>query len=1059
MQYFKGFNGSFTGRSRNIRALGVLFLFVWGIWGAIDSTTVKAATPDRADQPQETVTGTVLSRDNNEPLPGVNIVVKGTTIGTSSNADGRFQITTTSLQDTLVFSFIGYETLEVPLAGRSELTVFMDVAVLSSGEIVVVGYGSMAEEDLTGAVSSVRGEDLVARPAITVEQALAGKVAGVDITTNSGRPGGRTRIRIRGSGSINASNEPLYIVDGVVLTNAINTIDPNDIESIEVLKDASSTAIYGTRGSNGVIIITTKRGARNTNQITYHGYTTAGRMARKQDVLTSEEFLYIEEQAYLNAQKFDPEGWASGRYRDPREYRREFMVGNTLGNPELFDENLNPLYDTDWQDLVTRTAISQAHSLAYTGGTGSTTYGLFLGYNEENGIIKDTYLRRANMRAAIDSDVKSWLRVGGTIAFAHNEEQREDERVGANNVPRMMIEMIPIIPYRYPDGTYGRREDYPNMETGDNPLAQIEQDTRGFRYNTFNGNVYALIRPAAGLEFTSRFGANLRSQYNPYFNGRFSNLEGLGRNYAEIWSYDSQSWQWSNHLNYTFNLQDRHDFYTTLGTELQGFDYLQWYAGTRDMSDDYYRWYNLGAGATPSAPSSASTAWRMASFFARINYAYDNRYLLTVTGRQDGSSRFGADNKYAFFPSAALAWRVSEESFLRDNPTLSNLKLRLSYGLTGNSEIGQYLSLANLATNTAIFEGTRAAGTVISTLANPDLRWEKSGQLDVGVDLGLFDDRVEVTADYFIRNTRDLLLGAPVPNTSGYSSMTRNIGSIRNSGIELAVNTLNLQTNDFSWSTSFNLTHIRNEVTALGVNNEDIFPGPWFLNQTNVLRVGEPVGSFWGLIREGTWGTDEAEEAARYGRLPGDLKFRDLNNDGAINENDYTIIGNGTPDVFGTLYNAITYKNFDFSLELQYMLGHDVYQLTEHSSLDRTGIANSYSDVLNAWTPENQNTMLAQWRPTSAGYDSFLDSYKVKDGSFLRGKNIVIGYTFPASIAQRAGVSNARIYVASQNFFILTKYEGYDPETTTYGNAFSQGIQFHDYPKARTFQMGVNLTF
>lgn len=1059
MSIYKGLTGSFTGRVQGIRALVVLFLFVWCGWGISVSSAALAASPDGAIQPQATVTGTVLSIDNNEPLPGVNIVVKGTTLGTSSNIDGRFELTTNSLQDTLVFSFIGYETQEVALAGRSELTVFMDYAILSGGEIVVVGYGSMAEDDLTGSVSSVRGEDLVARPALSVEQALAGKVAGVDIATNSGRPGGRTKIRIRGSGSINASNDPLYIVDGVVLTNAVNTIDPNDIESIEVLKDASSTAIYGTRGSNGVIIITTKRGARNTNQITYHGYTTAATMARKQDVLTSEEFLYIEDQAYLNAQKFDPAGWESGRYRDPREYRREYMVGNDLGNPELFDASLNPLYDTDWQDAVSRTAISQAHNLAYTGGTSSTTYGLFLGYNEENGVIKNTHLRRANMRAAIDSDVKDWLRIGGTIGYAFNDEQRADERVGANNVPRMVIEMIPIVPYRYPDGTYGRREDYPNQETGDNPLAQIDQDSRGYRYNTFNGNAYALIRPAQGLEFTSRFGANLRNQYNPYFNGRFSNLEGLGRNYAEIWSYDSQSWQWSNHLNYTFSLQDKHDFYTTLGTEIQGYDYLQWYAGTRDMSDDYYRWNNLGAGSTPSAPSSGTTAWRMASYFARVNYNYDNRYLFTVTGRQDGSSRFGADNKYAFFPSAALAWRVSEENFLKDNTTISNMKLRVSYGLTGNSEIGQYRSLANLATNTAIFEGTRASGTVISTLANPDLRWEKSAQLDVGVDLGLFNDRVELTADYFIRNTKDLLLGAPVPNTSGYGSMTRNIGSIRNDGIELAINTINLQTEDFSWSTSFNLTHIRNEVTALGVNNEDIFPGPWFLNQTNVLRVGESVGSFWGLVREGTWSTAEAAEAERYGRLPGDLKFRDVNDDGSINENDYTIIGNGTPDVFGTLYNTVNFKNFDVSLELQYMLGHDVYQLTEHSSLDRTGIANSYASVLDAWTPDNQNTMLAQWRPTSAGYDSFLDSYKVKDGSFLRGKNIALGYTIPASVAQRMGVQNARVYVASQNFFVLTKYEGYDPETTTYGDAFSQGIQFHDYPKARTFQMGVNLTF
>lgn len=1057
MSMCKRYSGSFFERVPFITALFVLSLFA--VEGVFAGVNANAATLTGSNQRQETVTGTVYSGDDNEPLPGVNIIVKGTTTGTTTNIDGQFELAVESLQDTLVFSFIGYQTQEVPLDGRTELTVTLDLLVLEGQEIVVVGYGSMEEQDLTGSVSSVKAEELLTRPAINVEQALAGKVAGVQVATNSGRPGGRTRIRIRGSGSINASNDPLYVVDGVVLTLDIATIDPNDIESIEVLKDASATAIYGTRGSNGVVLITTKRGRRNSNQITYNGYTSASTMARKQDVLTSEEWLYIEEQAYANAQKYDPVGWANGRYRDPLEVRREYMVGNTEGNPELFDENLNPLYDTDWQDAVTRTAVSQSHNLSFTGGSENTTYGLFLGYNEENGIIKDTHLRRANVRATIDSDVKDWLRIGGTMSYANNYERRADERVGANTVPRMIIEMIPIVPYKYPDGTYGRREDYPNMETGDNPQAQIDQDSRNYRYNTFNGNTYATITPLSGLEFTSRLGVNVRNQYNPYFNGRYSNLEGLGRNYAEIWSYDSRFWQWSNHLNYSFDLGEKHSFYTTLGTELQNYDYLQWYSGSRDLSDDYYLWYNLGAGSTPSAPSSGSTSWAMASQFARINYNYDNRYLLTVTGRRDGSSRFGPNNKYAFFPSAALAWRISEESFLQNNPTLSDLKLRVSYGLTGNSEIGQYRSLANLGTNTAIFGGNRASGTVISTLANPDLRWEKSAQVDVGFDVGLFDDRIEFTADYFVRNTRDLLLGAPVPSTSGYGSMTRNIGSIQNRGFELAVNTVNVLNSDFRWTTNFNLTHNRNKVTALGVNDEDIFPGPWFLNQTNVLRVGEPVGSFWGLIREGTWGTDEAAEAERYGKLPGDLKFRDLNNDGQINENDYTIIGNGTPDFYGTLNNVVTYKNLDFTLELQFMTGHDVYQLTEHSSLDRTGIANSYADVLNAWTPENQSSMLAQWRPTSAGYDSFLDSYKVKDGSFIRGKNIVLGYTLPNATVTRMGVQNVRLYVAAQNFFVLTKYEGYDPETTTYGDAFSQGIQFHDYPKARTFQMGVNLTF
>src|SRR5699024_2457683 len=313
-----------------------------------------------------------------------------------------------------------------------------------------------------------------------------------------------------------------------------------------------------------------------------------------------------------------------------------------------------PLYDVDWQDRVSRTAISQSHNLSYTGGTEKTNYGLFLGYNKENGIIKTTYMQRANVRGVIDSEINDWIKVGGTINYANNHERRADERVGANNVPRMMIEMIPIVPYKYPDGTYGRRGDYPDMESGDNPQAQLHENNRQYRYNTFNGNTYATLTPLENLEFTSRFGVNIRNQHNPYFNSTLSNLEGLGRNYAEIWSNESRFWQWTNHLNYDWQINDKHSLYTTVGTEFQRSDYLEWYSATRDMPDDYYKWYDLNTGSTPEAPESGSNIWQMASYFARFNYNFDERYLLTLTGRVDGSSRFGTDNKYAFFPSAAL---------------------------------------------------------------------------------------------------------------------------------------------------------------------------------------------------------------------------------------------------------------------------------------------------------------------------------------------------------------------------------------------------------------------
>src|SRR5690625_4028615 len=541
----------------------------------------------------ETVTGTVTDSETGQTLPGVNILVKGTTTGTSTNADGQFQLDAPSLQDTLVFSFIGYETQEVPLGGRTQLSVELIPQTVAGEELVVVGYGTQEESDLTGSVSSVNSEELMQRPAINVEQSLSGKVAGVNVSTNSGRPGGGTRIRIRGYGSINASNNPLYVVDGVVQTSGISTINPNNIESIDVLKDASATAIYGTRGSNGVILITTKRGREGESTITYDGYVSVGRMARKQDVLNAEEFLEVEELAYENVQKYDPVGWENGIYTDPIEKRQNYVVGNDQGNPELFDENMNPLYNTDWQDAVTRTAISQGHNLSYSGGTETTTYGLYLGYAEENGIIKTSYLNRADIRGVLDTEVNDWIKVGGSISYSNNHERRADERVGANNVPRMMIEMIPIVPYKYPDDTYGRREDYDGMESGDNPQAQLHEDNRQYRYNAFSGNTYATLTPIENLEFTSRFGVNIRNQHNPYFNSTLSNLSGLGRNLAEIWSNESRYWQWTNHLNYDWQIDDRHSLYTTVGTELQRSDFLEWRAAAMDLTDDYYKWFNL----------------------------------------------------------------------------------------------------------------------------------------------------------------------------------------------------------------------------------------------------------------------------------------------------------------------------------------------------------------------------------------------------------------------------------------------------------------------------------
>ncbi|SNR95989.1 SusC/RagA family TonB-linked outer membrane protein [Hymenobacter mucosus] len=1009
------------------------------------------ATAARVDV---TVQGRVTD-DKGAPLPGATIIVKGASgLGASSDAEGNFSLTLPTGNETLVVSSIGFVAQEISVEGRTTLTIKLVTDNKALDEVVVVGYGTQRRSDVTGAVGSVKSSEILERPVVNVAQSLQGRVTGVDVSLNSGQPGSSPTIRVRGYSSITAGNTPLYVVDGIFWEAGITALNPADIESIEVLKDASATAIYGSRGSSGVIIVTTKRG-RKGGQISYDNFFSVSKIARKLDVLNAQEFLAAEDLAYQNVQKFDPAGWAAGKYtnRDPRIKRRA-LVG------KLFDDQLNPLYDVDWQDEVTQTAVSQSHNLGFTGGGDQTTYGLFLNYTNANGTIKNTYQKRYSARLVVDNQVKKWLKVGATVNYSNIEDRIGNNFVGGNNVPRMMIEMIPIVPIQYPDGTYGKRQDYPDMEGGDNPVALTREDIQINRNQIFAGNAFFNITFMPGLDFRSVAGANITSSLNPSFGSNLVQLRGGTQNVAGISAVDNKLLQWQNYLTYNKQFNELHSINLVAGTETRRERYFAESVETRGLPDNAYLYYNLGTGATPSPPASSFDAAQFLSFFGRANYSFKDRYLLTATYRIDGASRFGANNKYVQTPSAALAWRVSQEDFLRDNSVISDLKLRFGFGRTANSSIGNYQSQARLGTNSYIFNGVRATGTTISTLANPDLQWEEAMQYDLGLNLSLWQNRVAFEADVYRRNTDRLLLAAPVPRTSGYGSITTNIGGIRNEGLELGLNTVNVDSKNFTWSTVFNISFLKNRVLALGSANDDIFPGPNFLNETNVLRVGQPVGSLFGLEREGTWSSAEADEARRYNRLPGDLKFKDQNNDGQINDRDRVILGKSIPTGYGTFSNTLRYLNVDLTVDLQFTYGNDVMDLTHHSALDRTGQANSYTRaVTEAWTPDNQNTSIAQVRPSYLSYDSRIDSYKVQDGSFIRGRNLVLGYTFPSSTLEAIKLSRLRLYVSAQNFFLLTKYKGYDPETSTYTNAFAQGIQFFDYPKARTVTAGLNVSF
>ncbi len=1012
-----------------------------------------SATADVAQKVQGTVT------DDKGPLAGVNVRLKNTTIGTVTDINGKYVLNDIDGGGTLVFSFIGYNTQEIAINNRETVDVKMVEGQKALSEVVVVGYGTSKRVDLTGAVGSVNDKQLQERPAINLEEELAGKIAGVNVSTNSGAPGGETKIRIRGYSSINSSTDPLYVVDGVVWTEGGASINPNDVASIDVLKDASSTAIYGTRGANGVILVTTKRGnAKPGGTVNYDAYGSIGVLAKELKVLNAKQFLAVEDQSYANIKKYDPTGWAAGKYAvdDPKVIRTA-LIG------KLFDANLNPLYDVDWQKATTRDAYSQNHNLSFTNGTNDMNYGLFLNYGDDEGIIINSYQKRYNARLTFDNQIKPWLKVGATLNYDNRETRTQDDGTGGNNIPRMLVEMPSIIPIKYPDGTYGKRTDYPNMEGGDNPVAQANEIVSLHFNRVFSGNGYANITFFPGLDFRTTIGVTNSSNTEPHSQTGLVGGSTANQTYssASINQWNNTYWQWENHLTYSKKFNKDNSLNVVLGTETQNFSQLTSYGSSQDLSDNYYSYYNLGSGAIPGIPTSGYTSWQMQSYFGRVNYGYKDKYLLTVTGREDGSSRFGTKNKYGFFPSAAVAWRVSQEDFLKNNKTISDLKLRLSYGLTGNSEIGQYQSLANINTNNYVFGGTQAIGTTLTSIGNENLQWEKTAEYDFGLSFGLFNNRLTLEADAYLKKTKALLLNAPLPETSGFTSVYKNIGSIENKGIELTLNSVNFKTDKFTWTTNFNISFLKNKILNLGASNDDIFLGPTFLSQFNLMRVGLPAGTFWGYKVLGTWGTAEASEAAKYGLLPGDLKIWDKNGDGKITADDKTVLGKSIPDGYGTLLNTFRYKNFDLGIELQFDYGNQIMNLTRHSGQDRTGQANSYATVLNAWTPTNQNTDIAEDRPAYVRYQTEIYSTKVENGSFIRGKTVTLGYNFPANTLSKIKMSRLRVYAQAQNLFLITKYTGYDPETSTYNGSsnFTQGILFYDYPKPRTFLLGLNASF
>ena len=987
------------------------------------------------------------------PVIGANVIVKGTTNGTITDFDGNFTLENVPADGVLVVSYIGYLSQEIPVGNQSAINVTLKEDTQALDEVVVVGYGTMRKSDVTGSISTAKGEDMLKAQNFSALDNLRGKAAGVNIFSNSSQPGAYgSRVVIRGQATINASSDPLYVVDGVVMEN-FYLMNPNDIESMEVLKDASATAIYGARGANGVIMVTTQRGKKGDKgvQVSYAGSVSVAHRASKMNTMNAQEWCDAFMEGIENENKWGGTNWSTDR-------------GYWFSDSRFFDADGNPLYDTDWQDESTRVAVSHNHQLNIQQAGDKSSMGAFLNFTDQQGIMLNTYSKRLNAKIAYDADPTKWLSTSVNLSVNHTWGNSTTESGGSQDARRTMIEMLPWLPVTY-DGEY-TSSNTPNVpmdfESMANPVHILETQ-KNMNYNTkIFGNAALTFHLLEGLDLKTQFGvdANLASahKYTP------SDLNNLGkdqRGVAERYYGNTLYWQEETYLTYN-KTWDEHRLNAMAGLSWQERTYNYSWMKSQSFDTDIYQDYNMEAGTNPSSPDTYYERWAMNSYFLRLAYTYKDRYSITATGRYDGSSKFGENNKYAFFPSAGLAWNVTQEDFLKNNNVLSNLKLHTSYGLTGNSEIGVYKSLATITSGTLLLNGTRSSYSKLGTLANSDLKWEKTAQFDIGFDIGFFQNRITLDASYYNKKTTDLLLNSPVPHTTGFKSVYENVGSIRNQGLDLMLTTRNIENKDFSWTTTINANFNKNKILSLGENDADILMNEW-VNGASILRVGESVGSFYGYKRYGIYTVEDYEA--------GNCAQNEIGRPKRSSERE--IIGKGVPDWTGSMINTLRWKNWDFTLDLQFVAGVQTLQQFYHSTMDRFGQTNGLADILNGYDGTGDGGMQPAIWLINGGHsnqDTMTDSYWVANGSYLRANLIQLGYTFDSTQLAKTPFSSLRIYFNVNNAFLIhaKDFKGYDPESTsqistsngvTSADQFGQNMTFFSYPRARTFTLGLNVTF
>ncbi|WP_372772063.1 SusC/RagA family TonB-linked outer membrane protein [Mangrovibacterium sp.] len=990
----------------------------------------------------KTITGKVTGEDQGS-IPGVTVAIPGTSSGTITDLDGKFSISVPSTTKKLVFSYIGLKTIEVDIAGSTTVNVVMEQDHIGLEEVVAVGYGVQKKSDLTGSVSSVKADEIIKVPMARVDQALQGKVTGMVVSNDKAQPGSSPVIRIRGDNSISGDNEPLVVIDGILGAD-MSILDPSEIESVEVLKDASAKAIYGSRGANGVIIITTKGGVKGKTQFDFAAYTSISKIANKLDLMTAEEQYNLLSDYPVDSDMYDDIQDLLAMY-DPT-------------NPE----------GTDWQDVVFQQALTQSYSLNASGGSDKTTFALSGSYYNQEGIITSSGYDRQTLRLRLDHKASDKLKIGTNLYLSKSNQDntRADSAGGSDggSVTQAANRFSPIIPVYDANGNYS--SSFPTSSQLNNPAALIYERIDELKTFSATANLYAQYKIRKNLTLRSSYTSRFSNSWQNFWAGK-DLMEALGTGEASIETVNNISWLNENTLTFD-ETYGKHHITAMAGITVSETERPSVEATSIDFPTEALKYNSLELG-TPDGQTveSGLTESSMFSYLARINYVLASKYLFTANFRADGSSKFAENNKWGYFPSAALGWRMSEESWMKSIRQISNLKLRASIGSTGSQAISSYQSLASYSSATVPLGDSFYNALVSDRIPNPDLKWETTTEANVGFDFGMFDNRISLSADFYKKKTKDLLYSKNLPYYSGYASQTQNIGSIENTGLELALNTVNID-RKLKWFSSFNISFNKNEVVDLGGDEYQIYDysggslgDDW--REIVILKVGESLGNFFGYEFDGIYQNQTECDALPYPSgacEPGMIKLKDISGpdgvpDGQITADDRTIIGNGIPDFVFGFSNDFSYNGFDLNIMFQGSYGNEIFNLNR-IKLERASYENGLAILLTeAWTGEGTSNTIQKINKSVGPANSRF----VEDGSYIRLKNISLGYTIPSTLTKRLNISKLRFYISGQNLITITDYSGYDPEINSRTGNLARGIDYGGYPTAKTYTIGLNLGF